>query len=116
MEFDERPWGNYLVLADELTHKVKRITVYPKKRLSLQRHQHRQEHWYLLAGKAEVTLNERKIILEAHQSVDIPRQAIHRISNIGDNNVEFIEIQTGDSFDESDIERLEDDFGRLAKN
>lgn len=112
MESDERPWGNYLVLADEKTHKVKRITVYPNKKLSLQRHKYRQEHWYLLCGKAEVTLNDKKIILPVNQAIDIPYQAIHRISNIGDENVQFIEIQTGSSFDESDIERLEDDYGR----
>ena len=64
MEFDERPWGNYLVLEDKPKHKVKRITVYPKKRLSLQRHKHRQEHWYVIIGKAEVTLERKKIILK----------------------------------------------------
>ena len=113
MEFDERPWGNYLVLEDKPKHKVKRITVYPQKRLSLQRHKLRQEHWYIIHGKAEVTLEKQKIILTKNQAIDIARGAIHRIENIGEENLQFIEVQTGDYFGEDDIERLEDDFGRI---
>ena len=63
MEFDQRPWGNYQVLADEPDHKVKRIVVYPGKRLSLQRHRQRAEHWYLIAGQALVTRDQEKISL-----------------------------------------------------
>ena len=57
---DQRPWGHYTVLADEEDHKVKRIVVQPGKRLSLQRHQHRAEHWYVVKGEARVTLDESK--------------------------------------------------------
>ena len=81
MEFDERPWGNYLVLEDKPKHKVKRITVYPKKRLSLQRHKLRQEHWYIICGKAEVTLEGKKIILTKNQAIDIARGIENRTEN-----------------------------------
>ena len=112
MEEDHRPWGYYQVLADEPDHKVKRIIVYPGKRLSLQRHRLREEHWYILSGQALVTRNEDKIPLKKGGAVDIPQGAIHRIENIGSDNVSFIEVQSGEYFGEDDIERIEDDFGR----
>ncbi len=108
-----RPWGFYEVLADAQDHKVKRITVWPHKRLSLQRHRRRAEHWYVLRGRATVTLDERQITLGPGQSVDIPRGAWHRIRNDGDEDLVFIEIQSGDYFGEDDIERREDDYGRV---
>jgi len=111
---DHRPWGYYVVLADEADHKVKRIVVWPEKRLSLQRHRRRSEHWHVVQGKAVVTLDDRQIPLEAGESVDIPKGAAHRIQN-PDTREElvFIEIQRGDYFGEDDIERLEDDYGRV---
>lgn len=113
MEEDHRPWGFYQVLADEADHKVKRIVVYPGKRLSLQRHRQRQEHWYILSGEALVTRDQERIRLACGQAVDIPKGAVHRIENIGTEPVTFIEVQTGTYFGEDDIERLEDDFGRV---
>ena len=110
---DHRPWGYYIVLADEPDHKVKRIVVKPGKRLSLQRHQKRAEHWYIIKGNATVTLDEQKLDLTKGQAVDIPRGSVHRIENQGKDDMAFIEIQTGDYFGEDDIERLEDDFGRV---
>ncbi|MGK5094215.1 phosphomannose isomerase type II C-terminal cupin domain [Deltaproteobacteria bacterium TL4] len=110
---EHRPWGYYVVLADEEDHKVKRIVVYPGKRLSLQRHLKRAEHWYVLAGNALVTLDDQQIRRKSGESVDIPQQAKHRIENQGSEDMSFIEIQTGTYFGEDDIERFEDDFGRL---
>ena len=69
--------------------------------------------WYIIAGKAEVTLEEQKIILAKNQAIDIALGELHRIENIGNENLQFIEVQTGDYFGEDDIERLEDDFGRI---
>ena len=112
MEEDHRPWGFYRVLADEPDHKVKRIIVYTGKRLSLQRHQMRKEHWYILSGQALVTRGEEQIHLTMGQSVDIPQGALHRIENVGPSDVIFIEVQSGEYFGEDDIERIEDDFGR----
>ena len=108
-----RPWGYYVVLADNPDHKVKRIVVFPGERLSLQRHQRRSEHWHIVKGNAIVSLNGQQIPLETGGSVDIPKGATHRIENPQtDENVVFIEIQRGDYFGEDDIERLEDDYGR----
>lgn len=112
LEEEHRPWGYYQVYADEADHKVKRIVVYPGKRLSLQRHRRRAEHWYVLSGQAVVTRDNEEIRLQAEQSVDIPRGAVHRVANPGTRDLAFIEVQTGDYFGEDDIERLEDDFGR----
>ena len=112
MEEDHRPWGFYQALSDEPDHKVKRIVVYPGKRLSLQRHQRRSEHWYILFGRALVTRDEDQLDLKAGEAVDIPKGYLHRIQNPGSKDLTFIEIQTGDYFGEDDIERLADDFGR----
>ncbi len=112
IEEDHRPWGFYQVYADEKDHKVKRIVVYPGKRLSLQRHQKRMEHWYVIEGDALVTLNDEELLLKPFEAVDIPRGTIHCVRNPGTENMAFIEVQTGDYFGEDDIERLEDDFGR----
>jgi len=108
----ERPWGYYEILMEDLEHKVKRIVVYPGARLSLQRHRHRDEHWLIVSGEAVFTLNTDEIILQKGQSVDIPRGASHRVRNAGPSDLVIVEVQTGDYFDENDIERLEDDYGR----
>lgn len=109
---NHRPWGFYVILADEPDHKVKRIVVKPGKRLSLQRHQRRTEHWFVVSGKAVVTLDDQEITVPAGKSVDIPVTTAHRVFNPGPEELAFIEVQTGDYFGEDDIERLEDDFGR----
>jgi mannose-6-phosphate isomerase len=114
METDQRPWGSYQVLQDAKTHKAKAIFVLPGKRLSLQRHRFRAEHWYVVEGTGVVTLNDENITLGVGQAVDIPQGAWHRIANPGEKNLVFIEIQTGTYFGEDDIERREDDYGRIA--
>ncbi|MCX8044483.1 MAG: glycosyltransferase [Desulfobacterota bacterium] len=110
---DHRPWGYYEILAEKKDFKSKRIIVYPGKRLSLQRHAMRDEHWYIQKGRAIVTLDEERFELTPGESVNIPRMVRHRIENIGTDELVFIEIQTGDYFGEDDIERFEDDFGRV---
>ena len=111
---ENRPWGYFQVLSDEPSHKVKRIVIFPKQRLSLQRHSHRAEHWNIVKGEALVIRNQETIYLSAGQSVDIPKAAKHRIQNLGDENLIFIEVQSGDYFGEDDIERFEDDYGRIS--
>lgn len=110
---NHRPWGFYQILSDMPDHKVKRITVYPGQRLSYQRHFRRSEHWYIVKGSAVVTKNGKEIQLTSGEAIDIPVESWHRIRNPGDENLVFIEIQTGDYFGEDDIERSEDDYGRV---
>lgn len=109
---DRRPWGYYQILSDEPNHKVKRIHVYPGKRLSLQRHHRRTEHWHIIEGKGVVTIDGKNIPCKTGDSVDVTRNALHRIENTGAHKLVFIEIQTGEYLGEDDIERLEDDYGR----
>ena len=112
-EFSERPWGNYTVLSDDASdHKLKRIVVHPGKRLSYQRHAKRAEHWFIVSGKARVTLDGHVTELVPGQAIDIPIGAAHRVANDGRVDVVFIEVQHGTYFGEDDIVRLEDDFGR----
>jgi mannose-6-phosphate isomerase len=112
-EFSERPWGNYTVLSEDAPdHKVKRIVVHPGKRLSLQLHAKRAEHWFIVAGVAQVTVDGTVTTLTPGEAIDIPREAAHRIANEGAEDVVFIEVQHGTYFGEDDIVRLEDDFGR----
>lgn len=113
-EHDTRPWGSFTVLEDHEGHKVKRLVVNPGKRLSYQRHQHRSEHWFIVAGQAVVTLEGEDLKLSAGQSVDIEAGAAHRVESVGDTDLVLIEVQHGTYFGEDDIERLEDDFGRIV--
>jgi mannose-1-phosphate guanylyltransferase len=109
-----RPWGYYKNIEgnDTSGFKIKRISVYPNKRLSLQSHNNRSEHWVIVTGNAKVTLNEDTLLLNKDQHVYIPIKALHRIENIGNDLLEFTETQIGEYLGEDDIIRYEDDFGR----
>jgi len=113
MEEDHRPWGYYRVLSDEENHKVKMIVIYSQKRLSLQRHLRRTEHWYVVEGAGVATRDGEEIPLAAGQAVDIRQGAWHRMTNPGEGNLVFVEVQTGTYFGEDDIERRADDYGRV---
>ncbi len=108
-----RPWGSFTILADEPDHKVKRIVVKPGQRLSLQRHKYRKEHWLVITGTAVVTRNDDVIILKAGEAVDIALGDIHRVENNTKEDMVFVEVQLGEYFGEDDIERFEDDYGRV---
>jgi mannose-1-phosphate guanylyltransferase/mannose-6-phosphate isomerase len=107
-----RPWGAYEGLDAGDGFLVKRITVNPGARLSLQRHQHRAEHWIVVRGIAEITRENVIQTLEANQSFYIPIGDKHRLSNPGNEILEIIEVQTGERLSEDDIERFEDEYGR----
>ena len=111
----QRPWGFYQVLEDSPGHKVKRIQVHPGKRLSLQRHRRRSEHWTVVEGDGLVTRGGEYRSVGPGSSLDIGCGMIHRIENQGDKPLVFIEVQRGDYFGEDDIERFEDDFGRAKE-
>ncbi len=110
---NHRPWGFFEPLSEKRDHNVKRITVYPSSRLSYQRHSRRSEHWYIVQGEATVTLDDKEVHLESGQSIDIPLGSKHRVMNPGSEELVFIEVQTGEYFGEDDIERFEDDYGRV---
>jgi mannose-6-phosphate isomerase len=110
--YDERPWGNFTVLDEGESYKVKRIEVLPGKRLSYQKHAQRAEHWMVVQGTARVTLDGEEIRLKTGEVVDIPAGSAHRIENPGEVKMIFIEIQRGSYLGEDDIVRLQDDFGR----
>jgi mannose-6-phosphate isomerase-like protein (cupin superfamily) len=114
-ETDVRPWGSYVVLDEAEGHKVKRIVVLPHKRLSLQVHRLRSEHWFVVEGSGVVTIGDAVVGVGAGDSVDIAVGTAHRVENTGDSDLVFIEVQHGQSFGEDDIERLDDDFGRVKK-
>jgi mannose-1-phosphate guanylyltransferase len=107
-----RPWGSYTILEDSLGYKIKRIEVKPGKRLSLQRHKHRNEHWVVVSGRATVTINEEIFVLEQNQSTYIKAGDIHRLLNDTNELLVIIEAQVGSYTGEDDIERIEDDYNR----
>ena len=107
-----RPWGSYTVLEDERGYKIKRIVVKPGKRLSLQKHYHRNEHWIVVSGTATVTVGERNFLLRENESTFIRMGEVHRLANEGKIPVVLIEAQVGSYTGEDDIVRLQDDFNR----
>lgn len=107
-----RPWGSYTVLEEGPRYKMKRIVVKPGKRLSLQRHAHRSEHWVVVSGTAGIGDGTKDVFLAENQSTFIPPTQMHRLSNPGRIPLQIIEIQVGSYLEEDDIERFDDDFGR----
>jgi mannose-1-phosphate guanylyltransferase/mannose-6-phosphate isomerase len=107
-----RPWGSYQSLDQGDRYQVKRIVVKPKGRLSLQKHYHRAEHWVVVRGTAEVTINEIKKTLHENESIYIPIGALHRLENPGKIDLELIEVQSGSYLGEDDIIRFDDDYHR----
>ncbi|WP_373954772.1 mannose-1-phosphate guanylyltransferase/mannose-6-phosphate isomerase [Vibrio pomeroyi] len=110
-----RPWGKYDVIDLGKRDKVKRITVKPGHKLSLQMHHHRAEHWVVVAGIAKVTNDEKTYLVEEDQSTYIPLGHVHSLENPGDSPLEMIEVQTGSHLSEDDIIRYQDSYGRDVK-
>jgi len=107
-----RPWGTYTILDESDGYKVKRIVVKPGKRLSLQKHYHRSEHWVVVSGTAIVTKGTDIYTVNANESTYIPIGEIHRLENAGKIPLIMIEAQVGEYVGEDDIVRFEDDFKR----
>lgn len=107
-----RPWGTYTILEDTIGYKIKRIEVKPGKRLSLQKHFHRNEHWIVVSGTATVTVGNTTKLIRPNESTYIKMGEIHRLENKGKISVVMIEVQVGEYTGEDDIVRLEDDFKR----
>lgn len=107
-----RPWGGYSSIMNGERFQVKHLFVSPGKRLSLQKHHHRAEHWVVVRGTAEVTIDDTVQTLTENQSTYIPLGAVHRLANPGRILLEVIEVQTGSYLGEDDIVRLQDEWGR----
>jgi mannose-1-phosphate guanylyltransferase/mannose-6-phosphate isomerase len=107
-----RPWGTYDSADVGERHQVKRITVRPGAKLSLQMHHHRDEHWIVVSGIALVTKGEETMTLTENQSTYIPLGVKHRLEKPGLTNLELIEVQSGSYLGEDDIVRFEDAYGR----
>jgi mannose-6-phosphate isomerase-like protein (cupin superfamily) len=109
----ERPWGYYRTIEQKENYQIKHIRVKPRKRLSLQYHHKRDEHWTIIKGTGSAQLDDQTVELGINDTIFIPKKSKHRMANNTDEFVEFIEIQIGDYLGEDDIVRLEDDFGRI---
>ena len=107
-----RPWGSFTRLEDGQFYTIKRITVPPQKRLSLQMHHHRSEHWVVVSGTAKVAIDGRESLLRNGESTFVPIGSKHRLENPGLVPLEIIEVQIGEYIGEDDIVRFDDDFGR----
>jgi mannose-6-phosphate isomerase-like protein (cupin superfamily) len=110
--FETRPWGGFEVLNDSEQFKVKRIHVDVGAQLSYQSHQKREEHWIVIEGNAEVTLDGEKHSLGPGQAFHVPKGAKHRLSNSGTGRLVVVEVQLGSYFGEDDIVRYQDDYER----
>ncbi|WP_448547385.1 mannose-1-phosphate guanylyltransferase/mannose-6-phosphate isomerase [Thalassotalea fusca] len=107
-----RPWGKYDSVDNGERFQVKRITVKPGAKLSVQMHHHRAEHWIIVSGTAKVTIDEKTTLLSENQSTYIPIGAVHALENPGKLPLEMIEVQSGSYLGEDDIVRFEDRYGR----
>jgi mannose-1-phosphate guanylyltransferase len=107
-----RPWGGYSSILAGDRFQVKRLFVKPGKKLSLQKHHHRAEHWIVVRGTADVTIDGVVTTLSENQSIYLPLGCTHRLANPGKIELELIEVQTGSYLGEDDIIRIEDEFGR----
>ena len=118
MAVEERPWGRFETLVETEDYKIKKITVDPHQRLSLQKHLHRSESWTVVSGRGHVVnhalvqTSPKGLDVKVGKSITIPVQNVHRMENRHDEPLVFIEVQTGESFDEDDIIRFQDDYGR----
>jgi mannose-1-phosphate guanylyltransferase/mannose-6-phosphate isomerase len=107
-----RPWGSYQSIDGGSRFQVKRITVKPGGRLSLQKHSKRAEHWVVVRGVARVTIGDKSFTLGENESTYVPLGSVHRLENPGTEPLDLIEVQTGSYLGEDDIVRLEDVYGR----
>lgn len=107
-----RPWGKYDSIDNGTRYQVKRITVSPGAKLSVQKHFHRAEHWVVVKGTAKVTKGDEDIVLSENESVYLPLGIVHALENPGKIPLELIEVQTGSYLGEDDIVRFEDRYGR----
>jgi mannose-1-phosphate guanylyltransferase len=110
----ERPWGTYFNALEEPGFKIKKIVVKPNSRLSLQSHEHRSEHWVVVQGSALVTLDDKEIPRQRDEYIYIPKGSVHRLQNLGQDDLILVEVQLGAYLGEDDIKRYQDDYNRVS--
>jgi mannose-1-phosphate guanylyltransferase/mannose-6-phosphate isomerase len=110
-----RPWGSYDSVDAGPRFQVKRLTIKPGAKLSLQKHAHRAEHWVVVKGTARITRDNEVFLLSENESTYIPVGAVHRIENPGSEPLQIIEVQSGGYLGEDDIVRLDDTYGRKGR-
>ena len=112
---ESRPWGSFTILQNGFGFKIKLIEISPGKRLSLQRHKKRAEHWVVVSGTAKIIREDKTIILHANESIYIPKGVKHRLENPIHMPLKIVEVQTGEYLEEDDIERFEDDYKERSR-
>ena len=113
MKTTTRPWGSFTIIHEDVICKIKIITVNPNHRLSYQYHKLRNETWVMKEGLALITLNGVPNVYNPGETIIIPSYTLHRVENQTDDPIVFVEVQTGESFEEEDIVRIEDDYNRI---
>ena len=110
---DYRPWGSFTSIEKQSTWQVKKLEIKPNSSISLQMHNHRSEHWIVVKGTAKVELDEKVLFLNINESIYIPKNSKHRLTNQSDKKLVLIEVQSGNYLGEDDIIRFEDNYGRI---
>ena len=110
----KRPWGKYTNLFRGNNFLIKELVINSKSSISLQKHNHRSEHWTVIQGKPRITLNNKKFFVNEKESIFIPVRAIHRIENFYKKPIKIMEAQIGSVLKESDIVRYKDIYGRIS--
>lgn len=110
--FINKPWGSYKIIEEGKNFLVKKLFVKPQSKLSLQSHENRSEHWIVVQGKAEVTIDDKVIKLECNETVFIPQKSKHSLANNDSQDLIVIEVWYGEDLRENDIIRYEDIYGR----
>ena len=110
---EKRPWGDYHIIAKSHGYQIKEIKVSEGSKLSLQKHKNRSEFWQIVKGKGKITIEDNEYFLNEKEHIYIPKNTVHRIENITQEELIFIEIQLGKNLKEEDIIRIEDDYGRV---
>jgi len=109
---EARPWGTFENLYEDKSFLVKKLTIHPREKLSIQYHNHRHENWIIAKGKGEILIGNEKFSGKVGSSFYVPKKKVHSIKNTGKNNLILIEVQTGSKLSEKDIVRLKDAYGR----
>ena len=106
----DEPWGWYKTIYSQHGFKINHVCIFPKKRMALHSHDHRSEHWVIVKGNSLVRVGNDELFLHTNQNVFIPTRVLHRIENVGDDDLEFVETQIGEYLESDDNVIYENDY------